>query len=84
MEGLDVRMNMDLAPWIDIKAGEARTGKLERIGLLPNGTAGGKPSVGMLIRLADGTPVIAETTWELFDAAARAFAVTPHNPERRA
>lgn len=41
--------------------------------LLPGGMASGKASVAIRIDLPDGRVVIAQTSQELFDAAARAF-----------
>lgn len=77
MEHIDVRPNMDLNPWTDLRPGKFGHGMVERIGLLPSGTAGGRPSVALLVRLADGTPVVAETTWVLLEAAVRALAASP-------
>ena len=36
---------------------------------LDQGTVNGKPSVGIFVGLQDGTMVLAETTWALFNAA---------------
>lgn len=43
------------------------------VALLPGGMASGKASVAIRIDLPDGRVVIAQTSQELFDAAARAF-----------
>ena len=73
---LDIRPNMELNPWTDLSASVA-AGAVERIGLLPQGTAAGRPSVALLIRLPDGTPVIAQTTWALLSSAMRALNASP-------
>jgi hypothetical protein len=73
---LDIRPNMELNPWDDIP--RAIDGaELERIGLLPNGTTSGRPTIGLLVRLPDGTAVIAQTTWTLMRAAVRALDASP-------
>lgn len=76
MEPLIVTPDIEQAPWTDIPS-DAPQGKLERIGLLRNGTTGGRATVGFVIRLADGTAVVAETTWRLFNTSARALAASP-------
>lgn len=43
------------------------------VALLPGGMSSGKASVAIRIDLPDGRTVIAQTSQELFDAAARAF-----------
>jgi uncharacterized protein (UPF0371 family) len=43
------------------------------VALLPGGMSSGKASVAIRINLPDGRVVIAQTSQELFDAAARAF-----------
>lgn len=40
---------------------------------LPGGMESGKPSVAFIVKLPDGKTVIAETSMELFLAAAKAF-----------
>lgn len=75
---LDVRPNMELDPWTDLRTVPfAGQGTVERIGLLPGGTTGGRPSIAMIIRLADGRHVLAETTWALMETAVRALAASP-------
>jgi hypothetical protein len=73
---LDIRPNMELDPWVDLTPSVAE-GALERIGLLPHGTSKGRPSVALLIRLPDGTQVLAQTTWALLRAAVRALDASP-------
>lgn len=48
-------------------------GNVIEIAMLRGGTKSGKPSLSIRIDLPDGKVVIAETTLELFVAAARAF-----------
>jgi hypothetical protein len=43
------------------------------VALLPGGMQSGKASVAIRIDLPDGRTIIAQTSQELFDAAARAF-----------
>jgi hypothetical protein len=73
---LDVTTNMDAQPWTDIDRNTLLHGTIDRIGLLPNGTTGGRASIAIAVTLDDGRVVIAETTWRLFDAAARALGRT--------
>jgi hypothetical protein len=77
VKSLDIRPDMDQAPWIDINPFTVLHGSLERVGLLRNGTREGLASVSLAIRLADGRMVVAETTWRLFNIAARALASSP-------
>jgi hypothetical protein len=76
MEPLTVTPDIERAPWTDIPQTAAQ-GRLERIGLLRNGTQQGRATVGLVIRLPDGTAVVAETTWRLFTVASRALAASP-------
>ena len=76
MEPLTVTPDVERAPWTDIPP-SAPHGKLERIGLLRNGTEQGRATVGLVIKLDDGTHVVAETTWRLFNTSARALAASP-------
>lgn len=48
-------------------------GNMIEIAMLKNGTVQGKPSLSIRVDLPDGKVMIAETTLELFVAAARAF-----------
>lgn len=75
--GLKVCGDLGAAPWSDIDGGRVTGGRVERIGLLPEGTTGGRASVALLVRLPNGRYVIAETTWRLFRAAAATLAATP-------
>ena len=73
---LDIRPNLELSPWDDVSR-ETAVGALERVGLLPNGTSGGRPVFAMVVRLEDGSTVVAQTTWALMSAAVRALAASP-------
>lgn len=68
--------DVERAPFTDLGLNTPH-GRLERVGLLRNGTANGKASVAVVVQLDDGTHVIAETTWALFNGAARALAASP-------
>jgi hypothetical protein len=48
-------------------------GHVIEIAMLKNGTVQGKPSLSIRMNLPDGKVLIAETTLDLFLAAARAF-----------
>jgi hypothetical protein len=75
---LDVRPNLELDPWTDLRSVPfAGQGTVQRIGLLPGGTTGGRPSIAMIVRLSDGRQVLAETTWALMETAVRALAASP-------
>lgn len=76
MEPLTITPDIERAPWTDIPH-SAPQGKLERIGLLRNGTLEGRATIGLVVRLPDGTAVVAETTWRLFQAASRALSASP-------
>jgi len=75
MIDLTITPDIDRAPWTDLT--EVIPGKLTRIGLLRNGTEQGRATIALVIQLDDGSHVVAETTWRLFNASARALAVSP-------
>lgn len=77
MEPLTITPDIDRAPWNDLDEATTLDGKLERIGLLRNGTVQGRATIGIVVRLPDGTAVVGQTTWRLFNAAARALAASP-------
>jgi hypothetical protein len=78
--GLDVRPDVEQHPWLDI-ADNTPEGQLVRIGLLRSGTAGGRASVGMLVKLEDGSQIVVQTTWRLLYTAVRALHVSPLGQE---
>lgn len=73
---LNVTMNLDIDPWTDLPP-DIPFGDIERIGLLPNGTPQGRATVELVIRLADGTLVGAQTTLRLLNAATHALLASP-------
>lgn len=81
MTELAVRPDLSRDPWPDLQpaadAGRLLQASLDRIGLLPNGTTGGRASVALVATLPDGTPVVMETTLALFATAARALLASP-------
>lgn len=77
MVPLSVTMNCEIDPWTDLKRDAIVPGDVERIGLMPDGTASGRPAVILLVRLPDGTPVVAQTTWALLRSAVRALNASP-------
>lgn len=79
MPGLTLTTNLDLDPWTDLAGhvDESRFGTIERVGLLPNGTSTGRPTIVVLVRLPDGSIVTGETTWALWTSATRALAASP-------
>lgn len=78
---LDLRLNLDNAPW-DHAAGKV-VGELtiESIGLMPEATAAGRAGVCFLLKANDGTYLVAQTTLRLFNAAARAIVASPIGSE---
>jgi hypothetical protein len=77
MTPLSITPNLDRNPWADITNEVTGEGSIERIGLLPNATNNGRPSLAVVIRLPDGRAVIAETTWALMRNAVRALDASP-------
>ncbi len=78
MPNIALTLNLDTNPWTDLHDhGELRHGAVERIGLLPSGMASGRCSVAVVIRLDDGSTVVAETSLDLFAAASRALLASP-------
>lgn len=67
----------DAGCWDDIDPARVTEGTLERVAFIRNGTAQGRATVMVLIRLPDGSTVAGETTWRLFNTAARALAASP-------
>lgn len=74
---LDVRTDIERAPYTELDPKATLHGQLVSIGLLRNGTTKGRASVALVVRLDDGRHVIAETTWRLFNTAAQALAASP-------
>lgn len=84
---LTVTTNLELDPWTDLlndplplndsPLGHRRSARIHRIGLLPDGTDEGRPTVALDIVLPDGRHVLAETTWRLLSAATASLAASP-------
>lgn len=76
MPALIIKLEGD-ASWPDLEQKIAADQIIEidhiEVALLPGGMASGKASVAIRLNLPDGRVVIAQTSQELFDAAARAF-----------
>ncbi|KLL11565.1 MULTISPECIES: hypothetical protein [Protofrankia] len=81
MPNIRIQPDIEAAPWTDITVANSKIGTLDRIGLLRHGTTSGRATVGLAIRLEDGTYVIAETTWRLLRGAVRALAASPIGQE---
>ncbi len=65
---LSVTPNINEAPWKDC-AEVAEMSGVMRIGLLPGGTVEGNAVVALLIQNADGSKVLAQTTYKLLAGA---------------
>jgi len=61
----------------DIDPDTLTEGEIDRVVFIRNGTAEGRAAIALLIRLADGRNVLAQTTYRLAHAAARAIAASP-------
>lgn len=76
MPVLNIKLDGDQC-WPDLAAkrerGELIQTETISVALLPGGMSSGKASVAIRIELPDGRTVIAQTSLELFDSAARAF-----------
>jgi hypothetical protein len=72
MPDLKIHLDGD-ACWPDLQAMKFEHAVLEGVALLEGGMQSGAPSVGLRIKTDDGRTVIAETSFQLFEAAARAF-----------
>jgi hypothetical protein len=69
---LRIDLNGDDA-WPELRNKEFSSGMATHVAVLPNGTAGGKPSIAIRGKLDDGSEVVLQTTWNLFYTAARAI-----------
>lgn len=76
---LVVRQNLELDPLNDVitDPDTVRYGRIDLVGLLPDGMVSGRAAVALLVTLADGTHVIAETSWRVFHGAASVLATSP-------
>lgn len=74
---LELSLDVEAAPWVDLRDAELHPGAIERAGVMRNGTSSGRATVMLLVRTDDGQYVVGETTLRLFLAAARAIAACP-------
>jgi hypothetical protein len=74
---LTVTLDVERAPWTDLRPRPGDDGTLARIGLLRHATVQGKAGVAVVIDMPDGTQVIGQTTWALFRTAYAALAASP-------
>jgi hypothetical protein len=80
---LQVTANLDLDPWNDdptIAEAAIRQqddGLLERVGVLPNSMLSGRATVQLVVRLGDGTAVLAQTSLRNFLMAAAIVGACP-------
>lgn len=77
---LDVAIDAE-APWSDLDPKALTHGFIERVAFLRNATRHGNGGILVLIRLDDGRLVVAETTYRLAHAAARAIGASPHTAD---
>ena len=61
----------EIAP--DVRPDQLKSGQILAIGTLPGGMSSGKPSVGLTIRVEDGSVVFAETSLKNLQMACAAF-----------
>lgn len=73
---LDIQIDPAQPAWPDVQGAEH--GMIERIVYLNDATVEGNAAVALLIRLPDGRFVIGQTTYRLFNTAARSIAASPH------
>lgn len=76
MASLEIHSNCALTPWTDYARERLLPGQLERVGLMPNGTSGGRPALMLGIRI-DGYVVVAQTTWAIWQAVMQGLANVP-------
>lgn len=69
----DASVHFDLDP----ERPQIHEASLTSLGMLRHGTKGGRAVVVVVTTLPDGTQVVAQTTWALFNTAAKALAHTP-------
>lgn len=74
---LTITPNIEQTPWAELTGIDLTEVTLEKVGLLPRGTASGQPVVMLQLRAADGQVLISQTTLKLFRTAARAILATP-------
>ena len=70
---LDIRPDLDVAPFADLKDTCPTLGAIERIGRLRKGTTAGKSVVAIVVLMPDGTRHMAQTTLALLQSAMTVF-----------
>lgn len=83
MISLAITPNIERTPWTDLDDTLLVNGmcQIERIGRLPRGTKSGKSTVSVIIVAPDGRQFVAQTTMELFKAAARTLIAVEEEEE---
>ncbi|MCU1677690.1 MAG: hypothetical protein JWM93_2448 [Frankiales bacterium] len=93
MIALTITPDIDRSPWVDldlaaslnaahstvppVAGAPVQMARIERVGLLRHGTQEGRATVTVLVRLPDGSFVLAETTLRNAAMAARVIAASP-------
>lgn len=75
---LDVTQDITTEPWPELDGLTVeRSGTITKIGLLPDGTTNGQPSLVLVVTLPDGGTVIGQTSWRLFARSFYALLASP-------
>ena len=77
MEHIQVRLDVEAEPWVDLLDKPITMGKIKRAGMLRHGTKEGRATIALVGEMEDGTTVILETTWRLFKMAYTLMAASP-------
>lgn len=78
---LNITPDLDANPWTDLQSDNPGVGTVTRVGLLRHGTIQGRATVGVVVTMPDGSRVLAQTTWRLWQTATRALAAGPVGSE---
>jgi hypothetical protein len=70
---LGVDLEIKDGAWLPYVGSTPLFGRLSRIGVLPGGMVGGRPSAALLVILDDGRAVVAQTSWRNLALAAVAL-----------
>lgn len=79
MIGLSVILDGD-GCWPDLAENPPTEAVFAAVAALPAGMASGRPSIALRVDLPDGSVVVAQTSYRLFQAAARALAARYGDP----
>lgn len=77
MSHLGITMNLDIDPWTDLLPDPPEMGTIDRVGLLPEGMASGRPAVILLVLMPDGSKVAAQASWAQWKLAMSALGAAP-------